>query len=279
MSPTRPAREAASRARPQNTKGQRARECARSADLGGHVERSEHQDVDVAVNAGCTRQSGVGRDERARKALGERYVGGVVWGQVRAEFVGPDHQRAGREADDRERYKVDDGRSKPSSGEVTSAPASPKDGDCFYIDEIWRGPSRAGGDSISCGAPGGPVIADDVGQYGRVDDDQRGPRSSSRSATALSRPTRPPCRREMRASTSSIVGVDASRVSSVARYCWRDCPASSARRWRLAWTASGRSRTKTFGMLALCYQTGNDATQQLRPLRPDRTVMGGYSRR
>jgi hypothetical protein len=36
------------------------------------------------------------------------------------------------------------------------------------------------------------------------------------------------------------VGVDASRVSSVARCCWRDCPASSARRWRLACTASGR---------------------------------------
>ena len=30
------------------------------ADMSGHVERSEHQDVDVTVNAGCTRQSGVG---------------------------------------------------------------------------------------------------------------------------------------------------------------------------------------------------------------------------
>jgi len=30
------------------------------AVLGGHVEWSEHQDVDVALNAGCMRQSGVG---------------------------------------------------------------------------------------------------------------------------------------------------------------------------------------------------------------------------
>lgn len=108
----------------------------------------------MAVNAGRTRQSGVSRDERTRKALSERNVAGVVRSQVRAEFVGPEHQRACWEADDREREKVDDGRSEPSSGEVTSTPAPPKDGDSFDVDEIRRRPSRGCGDPIACRAPG-----------------------------------------------------------------------------------------------------------------------------
>jgi len=120
---------------------------------------------ELAADAGRSRQAGVSRHERARQTFGERDVGGVVGSHVRAEFVGPDHQRACREADDRERDKVDDGRSEPSSGEVTSAPASPKDGDSFHVDEIRRRPLRGGGDSIACRAPGWPVIADDVGQY------------------------------------------------------------------------------------------------------------------
>ena len=47
--------------RPQRTGYQQAATHSFSlAVLAGHVEQSEHQDVDMTVNAGCTRQSGVG---------------------------------------------------------------------------------------------------------------------------------------------------------------------------------------------------------------------------
>ncbi len=68
---------------------------------GDQVRSSAHQHVDVAANTWCSCQPGVGGDERAREAFGERYVGGIVGGHVRAEFVGADHQWACREAGDR----------------------------------------------------------------------------------------------------------------------------------------------------------------------------------
>lgn len=59
-----------------------------------------------------------------------------------------------------------------------------------------------------------------------------------------------------------MVGVEASRASSAARYCCKDCPDASARRCRFACTSSGTSRTSTFGMLAFCYHWEADATSE-----------------
>ena len=226
------------------------------------------EEFDLATDARRPRKPGVSGEKRVAEGLGERDVRGVVGSDIGAQFVGTDHQRARREAIQRKGQEVVDCCSESSCGEVACSPPLAEHSDGLDIDEI--GCSEMGLPNYAC--PGCPpvlaVVSDEVGHDRGIDDDQLRPRSSSRSCTAVSNPTLPPRRRPIRSRTSWSVGVLASLVSSLARYCCNDLPSASARLWRLAWTSSGRSLTNTFGMLAFCYQIRRKATVATRSSCP-----------
>lgn len=94
------------------------------------------ENLDVALDAGSSGEAPIARYERAVQSLGEPDIRGVVRSDVRAQFVGTDHQRAGWEANDRECSEILDRRTKSSCRQTTREPSLPKDGHGLDIDEI-----------------------------------------------------------------------------------------------------------------------------------------------
>ena len=225
----------------------------------------EHLDGACDRRGGC--EASVSGQQWAAQRLGECDIARVVRRDVRSKLERSNHERPDRISGDGKRPEIGNRILEPAIAQIAGEPPPSQDRNGLYIDEVR---SRCISDRFKPSTGGTArrfVIADDVCQYRGIDNDHRRPRSSCRSSTAVARPTRPPDRSAIRASTSFIVGDCATRASSLLRYCWSDWPAASARRCKLAWMSSGRSRIRTFGMLSLCLHSTGGAT--LTPLDQD----------
>ncbi len=142
------------------------------------------QDADCAPRPRGVSQPDIARQQLTIQNLGEGDVNGVVGSQVGAEVKGSSHQRKRRIAVDVDQSKIVDGGRKSTLCDRACQPALAKHRDGLDINEIWS-------DQIPCYSDFGPrppplgtIVGDDVGQDGRVDDDQSRDRSSAMSSTA-----------------------------------------------------------------------------------------------
>lgn len=221
---------------------------------------SDGEEIDRASEPGSAGQSSVGGDKGAVELLGQRDIGGVIRGDVAPKLVGAPHQRQRWEAREREIFEVIDRRGESSRREVARKPTSSKDRHRLDVHEVWGEEVTTAHQTVSGEVAVDSVVSKSVRDGRRVNHDQCWARSSATSAAAVWNPTLPPRRLEIRVNSSSTDGRSARRASSAPKYCWSDCPRSSALRWRAACTSSGMSRTKTLGMLTVCKQAGNRPT-------------------
>ena len=182
----------------------------------------------------CVAKSTVSGEKFTAQGLSQCDIGSVVGSQIVPKFVGSPHQWKRRITNNRHCLEVGYCAGKSSCRDGPADPALSQDRHCFHVDQIRCSDVISTSELGSSEIPIVPIIAYDVGEDRCVDDDQLRERSLAMSSAACFRPTRPPLRRSMRAKSSSVVGRAARRVSSPARYCCRDCPWRSARRWSVA---------------------------------------------
>jgi len=142
------------------------------------------QDADCAPRPWCVSQPDIASQQRTIQNLGEGDVSGVVGSQVGAELKGPPHQGKRRIAVDVDQSKIVDGGRKSTLCDRACQPAFAKHRDGLDINEIWSGEIPRSSNFGSRLPPLGTIVSDDVGQDGRVDDNQSRDRSSAMSLTA-----------------------------------------------------------------------------------------------
>lgn len=202
--------------------------------------------------APCSRGPGeasVAGHKFASEDLCEGDVRGVVGRDVVAKLVGASHESKGGVPIDGHGFEIVNRQREASSRDRLRQPSLSQDGNGLDVDQIRCGDLASRSKFGACPSSVGAIVSDDVRKHRCIENDQRRSRCSATSAAAWRKPTEPPRRRSIRSRTSSRVGLSASRFSSPARYCCSDCPRCSARLWSAAWTSSGRSRTRTLGML------------------------------